>query len=179
MYKGKNKIQIDYATEDIFKFYCKTTGNPKDITQKVFTAIIKDFFDIVIDKMITDNFEMTLPKRLGNFRIIKKLYKPKLTPTGELDKRSLIIDFKATREMWKKLYPDKSWEEILKIENKPNIYNQNKHTDGYLCKWHWDRRTCLVKNATYYKFDVCRTKDRKLAKVLKSKALNIDFYTLR
>lgn len=179
MYKSKNKVQIDFGAPDIYKYYCEKTGNPLKLSQKQFTKITKNFFEVTTDKMMLENFEMVFPKRLGNLRIVKEKYKVKLTPEGDLDKRKLKVDYAATKKMWREEYPDKTMEEIFTIPQKPVIYHQNKHTNGYICKWYWDKRTCMVRNATYYKFSSARAVKRKLAKLLKNTELNLNFYELR
>jgi len=179
MKKSKNKIQIDYSTGDIYKHYCETTKNPLGLGQKKFNQINKEFFGIVVDKMINENFELTFPRRLGNIKIIKYKVKPKLNEWGNLDKRQLSIDYAGCKKLWKEMYPDKTLDEIYQIQNKPLVFHMNKHSNGYRCRWWWDKRTCLVKNAMYYKFDMCRSNDRKLAKELKDPGKILDFYTKR
>jgi len=103
MVKSKNKIKIDYKANDIYKFYCNKTGNPKKLTQTQFTEITTGFFKIVVNKMIYNNYEMQLPLKMGCIRVEKFKPKLKLNAYGNLDKRGLIPNFKATKELWNKL----------------------------------------------------------------------------
>lgn len=177
MTKAPNKIQIDYNTEDIYNFYCNKTGNPKKLTQKQFSAITKGFFKTVISKMILNGYEMVFPQKMGCIRIEKFKYKLKLNFYGNLDKRGLIPDFAKTKNLWKKLYPDTDVSDVrLQHPDRPIIYHENKHTDGYRHRWRWDKRTCLNKIAGIYKIDMSRENDRLLAKSLKNPKLMLDFY---
>lgn len=180
MLKSKNKIQIDYNANDIYKFYCKQTGNPKKLTQTQFTTITKGFFTIVVDKMIHNGYEMIFPKKMGSLRIEK--FKPimKLNEFGNLDKRKLVPNFKACKDLWSKLYPNVDLSDIRKLHpDRPMIYHENKHTDGFRYRWRWDKRTCLNKIASIYKIDIARDNDRLLAKALKNPSLLLDFYMHR
>lgn len=177
MIKSKNKIKIDYSADDIYKFYCTKTGNPKQLTQTQFTAITKGFFKIVIKKMIHEGYELILPKKMGSLRIEKFKPKLKLNAYGNLDKRGLIPNFKACRVLWSKLYPNVEISDIRKLHpDRPIIYHENKHTDGFRHRWKWDKRTCLNNIAGIYKVDIARDNDRQLAKALKDTNLLLDFY---
>lgn len=177
MKRGSNKIQIDFSAPDIYKHYVDTTGNPKKLSQKQYTTITKEFFETVTDMMIFDNIEFTFPKRLGNIRILKYKTKIKLNSEGKLDKRVLRPDWGKTRKLWKKEYPDKTWEEIVQIKNKPVVFHENKHTEGFSHMWKWDRTTCNVPNYVAYSLEISRHNDRKLAKALKNEDNELDFYT--
>jgi len=178
MVKGKNKIKIDYNAGDIYKFYCDKTGNPKKLTQSQFSDITKQFFTIVINRMVFNNYEMQLPLKMGCLRVEKFKPKLKLNAYGELDKRGLIPNFKATKKLWSELYPGVDISEVRKLHpDRPIIYHENKHTDGFRHRWRWDKRTCLNSIAGLYKLDISRANDRLLAKALKNTKLNLDFYT--
>lgn len=177
MNRGKNKVVIDYSSPDIYKYYCNKTGNPHKLSQKQFTEITKQFFSEVIDMLIFDNIEFTFPKRLGNLRIIKYKNKVKLNEDGTLDKRKLRPNWKATRELWRKMYPGMSWEQIVAISDKKMVFHENKHTDGYNLKWYWDRTTCLVPNYTAYSLEIARRNDRRLAEALKNEENELNYYT--
>lgn len=169
------KIKTDYGSKDIYKLYCKNTKNPRKLTRSQYTTILKRFFEEVINNMIYKAAEFTIPHRLGNIRIKKTKIKFKLNKDGTLNKTKLAPDWKACRKLWAKEYPDKTWDEIVAIKDKPIIYHTNRHTDGYRHKWHWDKFTCLVKNSSAYNIEMCRAADRKLAKALKNDNLVLDY----
>jgi len=169
------KIKTDYNSYTIYKKYCEDTGNPRKLSKKQYSGILKEFFKKIIDSMIMQAVEFTFPHRLGNLRIKKTKIKIKLDNKGNLDKSRLAPDWGACRKLWAKEYPGKSLKEIKEIKDKPMIYHTNRHTDGYRHKWHWDKTTCLVKNNSAYSLEMCRAVDRKLAKALKDENLSLDY----
>jgi len=176
MLKKPNKIQIDYSAPDIYQYYIDTYGNLHDLSQKQFTGITNEFYDKVIDLMIYHNIEFSFPKRLGNLRLIKYKTRFKLNKEGKLDKRKLRPNWQATKEMWKRIYPDVSLEEISLIKNKPLVFHENKHTEGYNLKWFWDKFSCNCPNKSAYSFDMARNNDRKLARALQQEELELNYY---
>jgi hypothetical protein len=166
--KGDN-----YTSVEIYKFYKKNYNT--EITKAVFTDILRDFYSRVVDSMIYQGREFALPYKLGNVRIRKNKIKLQLDKEGNVDKRKLAPDWGAIRKLWKRIYPNKSWSEIVTIQNKPMVYHENKHTDRYQHKWHWDKTTCLVKNNSAYSLNIARGNDRKLAKALKEEGYKLDY----
>lgn len=166
----KNK----YGLKEFYKFY-KDKYSSK-VNYKTYSAIIREFYADLSELMINEGIELSMPERLGEIRIIK--YKTKLRIyKGELDKRNLVPDWKSTKELWAKIYPTLSWEEIVAIPNKSIIFHENKHTGGYKFKWAWHRFTCTIKNNKSYVFKSTRNNNRSLAKALKDPKLNLDYYT--
>lgn len=164
----KKKIKADINGLEFYDFY-KEKYPESNIDSKTFILIIKTFFDKIIKNLIYTGSDFYMPYRLGSLRIKKSKLKIRLNKDGTLDKRKLIPNWKATKELWGKIYPNKTLNEIKEIKNKPIVYHENEHTDGYLYKWHWDKITCMTKNAVAYKLDITRTNDRLLAKISKSK----------
>lgn len=117
------------------------------------------------------------PDRLGCLKVVQFKQKIKLLDNGTLDKRRLRANWKATKELWSRLYPDKSWKEIVAIKDKPIVYHENKHSSGLNYRWRWDKSTAYVKNCTVYRLNISRTNDRKLAKALKNRDLNLYYST--
>ena len=171
----KSKIIADYGSLEIYRAYCKKYKNPYGLTQKEYTDILNQFYKKIFDMLIFKGAEFTMPYRLGNLRIKKQLIKPTLTPEGNLDKRKLRPDWKSSKLLWAKLYPNKTWEEIVADKTKPLVYHENKHTNRYAYGWHWDKSTCTVHNNTAYSLDINRTVDRYLASVLKNPTFDLDF----
>jgi len=169
------KLVTDYGAEDIFKFYCKKTGNPKKLTQTQFSNITKQFFSKIIDCLIFKGIEFNLPYKLGNIRIRKSKINIKLDKSGNVDKRRMAPDWKATKELWKNIYPGKTLKELKSVPNKKMVYHLNRHTDGYVHKWHWDKTTCIVRNSSGYSLEMVRSADRKLAKALKDEDITLDY----
>lgn len=172
--RGNRKIIADYKTGDIYKFYKNKYGN-EALSRKIFMRVLKGILPELILLMIFENFEFSMPARLGTLRIKKKLVEPKLDENGELDVRSLSINYKKTKELWMKLYPGKSPEEIKKVKNKPLVRELNEHTDGYRFIWYWDRLTCNVPNQSAYSLDMTRTYDRQLSNAART-IKNINYF---
>lgn len=178
MTRSKNKISVEYSSPDIYKYYCDTYGNPKELSQKQYTTITKEFFSKIIDMMIFDNIEFTFPRRLGNVRIVRFKNKLCLNTYGTLDKRRLRPDWKRTKDMWERLYPGKTWDEVVSIKGKPMVFHENKHTEGYSHIWKWDKTTCNVINHTAYSLEIARKNDRRLAAALQDDNNELNFYTI-
>lgn len=169
------KLRTDYGAADIYNYYCESTGNPKKLSQKEYSKITGEFFTKILDSLIMKGIEFNLPYRLGNLVIKKSLRKIKLNTYGTVDKRLLAPDWQACRRLWKEKYPDLSWEEIKKIKQKPMIFHLNRHSDGYVYKWVWDKSTCIAKNSSGYEIEVVRAADRRLAKAVKDETLGLDY----
>jgi len=172
--RGNRKILANYKTYDIYKHYRTKHGNDA-VDRKTFMKVLKDILPQLILLMIYENFEFSIPARLGTLRIKKKLVEPKLDENGDLDVRSLSINYKKTKELWTKLYPDKTPEEIKEIKDKPLVRELNEHTDGYRFIWYWDRLTCNIPNQSAYSLDMTRTYDRQLSNAAKT-IKNLDYY---
>jgi len=152
--RGKRKFKTSYTYKDLYKYYKDNTFNPVDY--KTYIDVIKRYFDIIMPMIIEENLEIRLPARLGHFRIRERLYEIKLNDRGEVDKRHLQVNYKKTKELWKKKYPDKTTEELRKIRNKPLVYYLNEHSDGKIYAFYWDKVVCNITNQKYYKIKVIR-----------------------
>ena len=161
---NRGKVIADYKTADLYKFYKKTYKNPVDY--KTFKEFYRDFFTEILNLMIYNGIDYILPGRLGSMRIKKKKNMQKIDENGEL-KTNFRADWKASKELWKKQYPDKTLQEIFGIPNKQIVYHMNEHTDNYYFKWYWDKITCNIPNKSAYRFEPIRAKKREAAKAWK------------
>ena len=93
---------------------------------------------MLIDLIVSDAEEVSLPCRLGTLRI-KKIK----------SKERKMVDWKLTKEYGKL------------------IYHLNMHTDGYYYKWHWKKQNALFTNKSVYSFKPLRKYKRGMAKLLK------------
>jgi len=171
------KLRTDYGALDIYKYYCKTTGNPKNLTQLEYSRITKKFFTKILDNLIMRGSEFTFPNRLGNLRVRKQKIAVKLNKYGNLDKRYFAPDWAASKKLWAEMYPGKTKEELKLIKGKPVLYHMNNHSDGYKHSWHWDVSTRIARNSSGYSIEVVRTADRRLAAALKNEDLHLDYST--
>jgi len=171
------KLRTDYGAPEIYRHYCKTTGNPRNLTWAQYTEITKKFFTRVLESLIYKGIEFSFPNRLGNLRIKKSKVAARLNKYGNLDKRGYAPNWDATKKLWARQYPDKTPEELKSVKGKQIIYHLNRHTDGYLHKWVWDKSTRIAKNSSGYIIEVVRSADRKLAKALQDESLGLDYST--
>lgn len=155
--RSKNKHEVDFGIFDVYTFYVKKTGNPYNLTRVQFKNIWKQFIQKVWTEIIENKFVFRMPYSLGSIYI--KGYKPKIKieKDGKVNMRHIAMDFKKSIEYWKENPED----------GKRVIYNFNDHTDGYLMKIYWDRRTCNIAGYTKYACVPSRQIKRRLAKYIK------------
>ena len=162
--RGKDKITTDFKLKDIYKFYKKSSKNP--VSSKIFRNVCQEFNVKMLKEVVYEGHDFMLGARLGSIRIRKFNNAPKLKD-GEINNK-FSVNWKATKDRWMKLYPDKTSEEIKNIPDKPLVYHLNEHTDNWVMKWYWDKITCNVPNQTAYRFDVQREVRREASKAWKS-----------
>ncbi len=170
--RGKNKIQVDYGIQDIYKFYKDNAKNPVDYNQ--FRDLWKQISTVIIRLILYRNLDFNLPARLGVLCARKIKAVPKVREDGTVDKSRLGINYKASWQKWLKEYPELSVKQIAGIKNKIPVYHINEHTDGFKIRWKWDRFTCTVKNQAIYKLDLTRSNKKALSKAFNDP--KVDYY---
>lgn len=118
-----------------------------DIDYVTYRAIITDYFLHLQNKLIEEGKMIKLPYRMGNVQIIKS--KPK-----HLDKRSLRIDYQATKQTGKL------------------IFLLNEHSDMYKYRYHWEKIDMVVPNKSKYQLVATRANKRRLAQIIKNRELD-------
>ena len=118
-----------------------------DIDYTKYRAIVTDYFKYLQHKLIEEGKMIKLPYRMGNVQIIKK--RPK-----HLDKRSLRIDYQATKQ-YNKL-----------------ILLTNDHSDFYKYRYHWEKIDMMVPNKSKYQLVATRANKRRLCQIIKNKELD-------
>ena len=109
----KDKLTADYRVKDIYK------DLNTDVPYITFSAFIQEANDSLLKEVIYNNMQIKLPG-MGHIEIRKR--RPRiLDKAGNIKKRALKIDYKATKDLWKELYPDKSKEEIKELRDKPVV----------------------------------------------------------
>lgn len=165
MAKIKKNI-ADYGMPEFFKaFKDKYPKGECPVDANLFRKITADYWDQIGDAMIYDNYEVKFPIKFGYLKIVKEKRKTKFYKDKAIN---LLVDWGATNKLWK--------ENPEAAKAKRLMYNINEHTDGYMIKFWWDRRTSTVKNLSAYCFKMNRTKARKLATAIKGGDSNIDYY---
>lgn len=115
-----------------------------DVDYTKYRAIVTDYFQHLKQQLIEEGKMVKLPYRLGNVQIIKS--RPK-----HLDKRSLRIDYQATKE-YNKL-----------------ILLTNEHSDGFKMRCWWNKTDVMVPNKSQYQLVMTRANKRRLAQCIKQR----------
>jgi hypothetical protein len=148
--KYVRKVKVTGGLPDAYKFYKKT--HPKSVVDKnMYSLLCKEFNKRVSDKIIRESLEFRLFFKLGFLRI--KAHKLLMRiKNGRIDTKKHTVDWMKTKEMWADIYKTSDPAELKKIQNKKVVIHTNEHTNGYIMKWHWDRRYCNVTNIRMYAF---------------------------
>lgn len=158
-YKDKTKhqrsIKFTHTLKDAYKKYIekyhkKGTKRKYKITD--YTKIVTRVNELLSTKIVTESFNLKLPKGLGFVFITKKEFKIPVDEDGKLKKHRLIIDWDATWDYWYTKYGTTDRKVINDIPNKTVVYNYNQHTDNFIMRYYWDKNTNPLKNKSVYKF---------------------------
>jgi hypothetical protein len=159
-------MQRNYGIKDIYKFYKSYSDNP--VPYKVFREVWEAFIEKVIDGIILEGKDFVMPFRLGSVGIRKQKIIVVMSDDGNIDKRYLRPDWKATKDLWETDFAAK--------ERKQLVFHLNKHFGGFNCKWFWDKSTCSVHNQTAYSLVMTRENKRKLSAAIFDEDLEVDYY---
>lgn len=118
-----------------------------DINYNKYRAIVTDYFKYLQKQLIEEGKIIKLPYRMGTVQIIKK--KPKY-----YDKRSLRIDYQATKQTGKL------------------IFLLNEHSDEFKYRYLWSKTDIMVPNKSMYQLVATRANKRRLAVIIKNKELD-------
>ena len=102
-----------------------------DIPYSVYRSIVTEYFQYLRDELIEKG------KRVR-------------------DRRSLRLDYKATKEQGKL------------------VYLLNEHSNFYKYRCHWDKQDILTSNKTWYQLQLTRTNKRHLASLIKNKIMDYE-----
>lgn len=162
----KWRYKCDYGSQDIYEFYKTQSKNPVD--KKIWKNIVQEFNTISLRSCIYEGRILTLPSRLGSIRIRKRSRPIKLREDGSVFTENLAVDWKKTKAMWEKKYPDLTSDEIanIPIKEKKLIYNLNEHTNKHSFKFFWDKITSNIPNQNYYRLKIIRTLNREIARAI-------------
>lgn len=174
--RNKSNIEIHYGLSDFYKYYKKEYNNP--VSYSIYSNIIKEINQFVSDAMIYEGYEFNFPNLRFTLAVVKNKHKIRLDKDGEPIIKWLPTDYQATKKLWKELYPDKTEEEILQIKDRPRVINRNKHTNGYVYKWYFNKFSSNCINKSVYYFDTTRTNARNLAKYIKDKDFKDIYFEL-
>lgn len=177
---------IKYGLPEIYKYYREkmlgtnfklATKERKVVTKtqykrihsyKIIKGVLRDFNNELSKLLIEDGAEFKMPVRLGSLRIKKYKRKIIINEDGTVDKKRMSVNWRESKELWKREYPGKTPEELKLIKYKPLIYYLNEHTDGYRFLLFWNKIGSNAKNRGLYSFIFTSVNNRYLARVLQS-----------
>ena len=133
---------------------------------KTFRRVWETFIGEVVESIVLGGRDFNMPS-LGSLGIRKQKVIVKMTPEGDIDKRSLRPDWAKTKELWAKDAEAK--------DSKQLVYHLNKHFNGFNVKWWWDKSTCSTINNTAYTFALSRANKRFLAGVINDEDIDVDY----
>lgn len=169
--RGKAKYDIQHTVRSNYKEFKK---EHPEVSYKQYMAVYEDFIYAIVHKIIEESADFRVPQRLGDIGIRKTKIKKELQPDGTVKSLNRPVNFKATIELWERLYGTTDKKELKKIEDKPLVRFNNNHTGHYTFFICWDKRTCNVKNQSRYKFLPCRKFKRMIKEITAEKT--IDYY---
>lgn len=130
--KRKELYQLTYTIYDFYHDY-----PDKTISKEKYIEILKDFYTMLVNKVIIEKKRVTLPYNLNTHRIKKYKISKKITPR---------IDFNKS-----KIYGTK-------------VYHLNTHSLGFYFRWFWEKGYSVIKNKKLYTFEVSKKNNLALAK---------------
>ena len=152
--------------KSIYRFY-KQNATKQTVAPSVFKRVWTTFITEILKDIMLGGKDFSMPS-LGTIGIRKQKVIVVMTPEGDIDKRYLRPDWKATKELWKRDPEAK--------KNKQLVFHLNKHFNGFNCKWFWDKSTCSVPNNSAYSLTMTRENKRELAKVINDEDIEVDYY---
>lgn len=120
----------------------------KAVEKRIYTKVCKDFNKTMMSLILDKSDEVTLPFRLGKLSVVKKEKN-----FNRIYSNKMPVDWKKTKELGYRVY----------------------HLEKHIYQLYWNRRDCVVKFKTAYKFKGCRKAVRKIAENIKVKKL--DYFT--
>ena len=143
--RGPNKVQNPYKLRDIYESYIESIDKegPYYMDFSLFKAIAEDYLKMLSAEIVDNASIYVLPYRLGTFQVVKLDYRMSR-------ERRYPIDYKLT-SVYNKL-----------------IYHLNEHSDGFKYMFKWDKKRCITKHKTFYRFIPTRGNKRKMAYNIKN-----------
>lgn len=165
--RGPGKHNSDFRFADFYRYYISERDLcNKDITQAEYTAVLKDFHEMMTNLMIYKNIAFDIPY-IGKIAVVKGKNTGKMRNMGGKVISTFPVDYKKTKELWSR---DPKAKEEKKI-----VYHLNENTDKYVMKVAWDKNKKLL-NQSAYKFTPLRRIKRKITEALKVTNYKVDFY---
>lgn len=146
MFRSKNKVQNPYTIQDMYLRYVEEypEGSLYYLTYLEYRDITTMFFKSLADKIVYKSLTVKLPFRLGELSVVK--HKPIYKSL-----KNMVIDWSKSRDLSKQ------------------VRQFNDHSNGFVYRFHWDRRYCILDNKTVYIFQPTRVNKREVARLVKSR----------
>lgn len=172
--RGKARYTSDLSLKDAYREFKKEYPS---ISYTLFSDIYTAYIEEVTKQIIEKAADFRLYARLGDIGIRKKKIRKQLDEEGKLIYKNRPINWGATLKLWEKEYGTTNKAELKKIQGKPLVRYDNKHTAGYTLKVYWDKRTCNIPNHSKYAFRPARGFARTVNKLTREK--DLDYYELK
>ena len=134
--------------------YKKECENTIDIRQYI--DISTRYVKFLMDKVIDEGYEVSLPSRLGSLRIIGIKQQIKFDDEGKI--KGLSPNWQKTMQLWNSNPEAK--------EKKQLVYNTNEHSAGIRYKYIWSKKRALITNKTLYSLRMTRENKRRIYKAV-------------
>jgi len=147
---AKPKIMINFGVDQYYKYYKRNKGA---LDKGSFAAIMRECNKIVMEEVLEDAEEYTLPHGMGRISFRKRKNKAFISPKGGAIRTNALVDWKKTMELWEESNHAK--------RNKILIRYNNMHTGRYSMRISMFTRK--IPNKEYFAFQYKRGFKRKFA----------------
>lgn len=157
-----HRIKSDYGTFDYFRHY-KRSHPESELTESQYRKILREVNTRIKDKIGNLPYDFKMPKRVGTIKVRKYYPEFRVDEDGTITNK-LSIDFKATLDWWSK--------DREARDNKLKLYFENEHSDGFIFKIRYDKKTARFKNKSVYMFRPNRALKNILSKNIINKKID-------
>lgn len=146
MFKGKNKIQNPYTLQDMYLSYVNEypEGSLYYLTYLEYRDITTLYLKDMVNKIVYRSMSVKLPFRLGEICVVK--HRPVYKSI-----KNMVVD----------------WDKSKKHNRQVRQFNE--HSNGFVYRFHWDRKNCILDNKTVYIFQPARVNKREVARLVKTR----------
>mgnify|MGYP001590168704 CR=1 FL=1 len=140
--RGKGVITGSLTLKHMYKAYKKSCKEKEIdyVAYKLYATACKDFNKRLVNAVVEQSEEVTLPHRLGNLKIRKRERN-----LSHMKKNKWPVDYERSKELGFIVY----------------------HDSDYTLGWRWDKRKCVVKWKGAYHFRACRAAKRLVPEAVK------------
>lgn len=149
----------------------KKAAKERPVAQILYTKLTRKFQKEFSNELI-NGAHLKLPYALGSMEVVsKKMPEPKLDVEG--NPTNLKVDWKATLDLWKEIYPGVDKKGYKEIKDKQLVYHLNEHTNGYFNCLFWHTFNVTGKNKVLYAMEAVRTFKKQISELsLQGKLFN-------